>query len=666
MTQDARQRITTPYLMGVNSDSKLIARAPRDKAFKLVEFAFLQLLPTARTLRPKLFYTLIGFDAQTALRSIYERNNIAGIDLGSGEEDSSDLLRQLDDASKIDAKSRLDFLSVSGCACSMQTLDMVCLGTFRPGVIHCADVDTFADWLAVRQGLLVKGYAFVGGLEGAELFLDEALFNSPTSSDDRPTIATFDVFDTLIARRCIEPWRVFAMVGDRMGLPDFVDQRRAAEQRVISSLYNYDDIYVELGKHYGFDTERLAEVKACEIACELDVVIPIAENMARVADGDLLISDMYLGEAQIRGLVEKAGLRRSIGLLVSSHGKSAGLVWPKVKNVYSIVQHLGDNQHADGVMAGRAGITNEITRASDMNVVETMFMQAGLIDLARLSREARLATWHPDPAIRMLQIVQTSINFPLLLLASVHLARTAERAGRKTLLFCSRDCNLWHPLFDRVARRIGFEGKSQYFMTSRMARITASSGYKAYTRKSLSNDGMIIDLCGTGWSTANLIEKVGLTLCHTYFIDHRAPLAAYESKAKTPDTCITHKLLKTDHGLNNAVLECASYAEHPMCVNMIDIDGTMLPVFAPDSRTARELEIVATQRQAFFVAMRTMEHYKLEDVLSLDDPSIEMICLALYGYLNKQSGAFDVFAQSFHAENNAIVNKLTSIDRQPR
>ena len=663
MAQDVLHRLIVPSMMDAKFDRASFTSGPRDKAFKLLDIAIPHLLPTARVLRPKLFFTSVGFEpaSTSILHGVYAKHQIDGHDLPVASDASfGAFAASLDDMSKVDAASRLDMISVLGCAQAAHVLDMICTGTFRPAVIHCADIDSFARWPSIHRDLLAKDYVVIGSLEGAELFVDEPLFASIVSSRHGQKVATFDVFDTLIARRCIEPWRVFAMVAERMNLPDFVDQRRAAEQRVIAGRYNFDDIYVELARHYQFADARMREVKDCEIACERAVVIPIAENLARVAHGDLLISDMYLSEAQIRGLLTLAGLNKSVGLLVSSHGKSGGHIWPKVGNIFSIVRHLGDNPYADGLMANRAGVPNEITRTSDLNPVESVFMQSGLVDLARLTREARLATWHPDPATRLLQVIQTSINFPLLLLASIHLARTAERAKKHTLLFCGRDCNLWHPLFDVVRDRLGFVGTTQYFMTSRIARINASDAYRAYVSKSLSTDGMVIDLCGTGWSTANLMAAIGISDCHTYFIDHRAPLAAYESRSKTPDTCVTHKLFNTPHDHNNAVLECANFAEHPMCIDMSEIEGAFLPMLAHDTRGAKELEMVAAQRQAFFVAMSCMKHYTLDDVFDLDDPSLEMLALALYGYLNGQGSAFNGYAHSFLTENNAIVNKLTS------
>jgi predicted HAD superfamily hydrolase len=68
----------------------------------------------------------------------------------------------------------------------------------------------------------------------------------------------------------------------------------------------------------GEDTERL---KSAEITIEMDAVVPIAENTDLVDNGGLLLSDMYLGEAVICQLLERAGLTKRVELVVTSDGK---------------------------------------------------------------------------------------------------------------------------------------------------------------------------------------------------------------------------------------------------------------------------------------------------------------------------------------------------------
>jgi hypothetical protein len=634
---------------------------PRDKSFKLVELAFLQVLPAARSKRAALVFASAGFegDVREKLHGIYRRHDVPGVSLDApslGFEVNPSPLKQLEQDFGAPNAARFDCVSLLGSGAARRVLEMVSRGTYRPGLIHCADKDSFDDWAELWNGLAALGYACVGELEGAEIFIDAPLFDAP---DVRPRLSTFDVFDTLIARRCFEPWRVFEKVGELAGIADFVEERRQAEGRVIEQKYVFDDIYDELARHYGWSEQRRREVQALELQCEMEVAIPIAENLARVRDGDLLVSDMYLSETAIRGLLQKAGLTAHVGLLVESHGKSSGRVWPLIDAQFKVTEHLGDNPHADVAVPARFGFEATLTRTSDLNLVERTLLQAGLRDLALFCREARLASWHEDPTLRALQSIQTSLNLPILLLASVTVARRAVALGKTSIAFCSRDCNLWLPLFNIVQAKMGLSLKTSYFLTSRIARKQGSDTYLDYARDLIGPDTLVVDLCGTGWSMANLVERLGLGSCDLFLIDHCPPLDAFERTKPTPPTCTIHPLFDKRPNGNNIVLELANMADHGMVVDMRQMGSTRVPAFAPNPLSSEEVEAVNEQRACFLASLDLIENHNLQDVLDLDDPSIAFLCSSLYEFMSRQTDCFQIFAQRFLTENEEIVRALT-------
>ena len=635
---------------------------PRDKSFRLAEFGFLQILPAARQRRAVLFFASIGFggEMEVKLQGIYRRHDIPGLGLDVftlSQEADAVLLRHLDETSGASPSARFDCLSVLGCDASVRVLQMICNGAYRPGLIHCADIESFDDWAVLRANLTARNYIRVGESGGAEMFVDAPLFDAP---DARPAIASFDVFDTLIARRCMEPWRIFETIGEITGLPDFVQQRQDAEGRVINKMYVFDDIYDELARHYGWSAERRRDVQALELTCERDAVIPIVENLSQVRDGDLLVSDMYLSEQGIRGLLEKAGLTANVGLLVESHGKSSGHVWPIIDQQFKITSHLGDNPHADVAVPARFGFATTLTRSSALNLVERTLMQSGLRDLALLCREARLGTWHEDPTIRALQSIQTSLNLPLLILASVSVARRATALGKTSIAFCSRDCNLWLPLFNLIQAKMGLTFETSYFLTSRISRKKGSDAYLAYARAQIGPDTLMVDLCGTGWSMANLVERLGLTACDLFLIDHCPPLDLFERAKPTPNTCVVHPLFAKRPNANNIVLELANMADHGMVVDMRAVGAAHVPVLAPNPLSPIETLAIDEQRKCFLASIDMLENYGLQDVLDLDDPSISFLCASLYEYMSKQTECFQIFARRFLDENDDIVRNLTT------
>src|SRR5579859_6185180 len=147
-------------------------------------------------------------------------------------------------------------------------------------------------------------------------------------TDNRPVVNSFDVFNTLIARRCIEPRAIRFGIAATLDYPDFPAHRHAAEVAVEHRDYTIDDIYAELARTHSLSAERAEELKQAEIEAELANVIPIAENLGQVRAGDLLVSDMYLGADNVRRLLDRAGLTAEAPLVVTSSGKARGTVWP--------------------------------------------------------------------------------------------------------------------------------------------------------------------------------------------------------------------------------------------------------------------------------------------------------------------------------------------------
>ena len=474
-----------------------------------------------------------------------------------------------------------------------------------------------------------------------------------------PSVRTFDVFDTLIARRCIEPLKVFEIVAKRADLPAFAAARKQAEAKVAQHPYNLDMIYDELAAALQLDAIRTAALKALEIDVELEQVIPIAENMALVRHGDVLISDMYLGHEIIRKLLDKAGLDKKVSLIVTSDGKRSGAIWPQAQANLSIEEHLGDNLHSDVEMPGRFDIPNRHTGIFGLNPVEDVLMQIGLRQLAELCRETRLSTWSANAPSRTVQVVQASLNFPIMLLGSVALARLAAQLGKRSILFSSRDCDAWMPLFEKVAQRSGFECRATYFYTSRLAKMQPSPSYTSYARQLISDDALIVDLCGTGWSLANFAATIGLSQVPVFFL-HKLPTApAYEAMAATPQTCRFHTLIPAEQTVvQNTMLEMCNYATHGMVEDVRLIQDFAVPVFASDNRSPETLAAVEAQQNCFRTALKLMEKYDLHEVFALDDASLVAVTTALYEMLSQQMELREIYGSSHTAEESSVRRTL--------
>ena len=126
---------------------------------------------------------------------------------------------------------------------------------------------------------------------------------------------TFDIFDTLIARRCVTPEAIFQIVEKEMGLTGFTRVRRQAEKAISRGEYTLNDIYAEVVR-MGFCSFEVGKaLENAEIATEIDQVIGIRENLDKVSDGDILITDMYLPRPVIEALLAKVGLGKKVAIV---------------------------------------------------------------------------------------------------------------------------------------------------------------------------------------------------------------------------------------------------------------------------------------------------------------------------------------------------------------
>ncbi|GGF78308.1 hypothetical protein GCM10007301_42870 [Azorhizobium oxalatiphilum] len=476
---------------------------------------------------------------------------------------------------------------------------------------------------------------------------------------DKPHVRTFDVFDTLIARRCIEPSIVFDMVAARIDMPGFTSARKGAEATVARSAYTIDTIYDELAKVLELDAARAQEIKAIEIEIEIDQVLPIAENIAQIHHGDVLISDMYLGSDTIKRLLDKAGVDQKVSLVVTSDGKRSGMIWPHASDTLRIREHLGDNTRSDVLVPTSFNITSRHTSISEPTTVENVLKSIGLRPLAELCREIRLSTWSADAQTRKLQLVQASLNFPILLLSSVALLRLGEQLGKRSVLFSSRDCDMWRPLFDDMAQLGGMQRSSTYFYTSRVARTQASPSYLRYASELITDDTIVVDLCGSGWSLAHLAQKLDREDMPVFLLHQLAPVVGYERKAPSPKTCVVHNVVPPSvGGLDCSTIEMSNYTDHGMVVDVRYLLDFPVPVFAEDARDEETLARVRAQHECFRIARKLLGKHDLRGIFDLDHESISTVCTSLYQVLSRQSVLREAFGASHTLEDQSVLQRI--------
>ena len=252
-------------------------------------------------------------------------------------------------------------------------------------------------------------------------------------------LKTWDIFDTLIARRCVLPHIVFQIVEQVSKVEGFAQARMSSEQNLVQSGKNYslDDIYNELQKNFNAPKDICDNLKNLELNVEFDQAIPITENLNQVKAGDILISDMYLPKKFIQKLLDKVGLIEPVEIVISSGGKSTGKIWKQLAKQNQFVFHIGDNEISDIKNSRLAGFDSSLSILSQPNVVEQFLLQKDF-NFGAYIRELRLKNPFQEEVKRLYWQFFTW-NIGLLIIFVNAIDELQRKYNFEYLGFCGRD-----------------------------------------------------------------------------------------------------------------------------------------------------------------------------------------------------------------------------------
>lgn len=457
----------------------------------------------------------------------------------------------------------------------------------------------------------------------------------------RQTIHTYDIFDTLIARRCIEPHEIFVIVEERSGVPGYASARITAERVVYQRRYTLHDIYVELQKHLPLSKTELDMLMQLEVQVELENVVPIQENLAALPSDACLITDTYLPKAVIQELLRRAGVRRDFPILLDSHGKSSGRVWAHLREWGVQCIHMGDNEVSDLRNARAEGMRARLSRLSSPTAVEKCLRDLGAHGVARAIRVARLSVDRrgmPD----WLYSLQMNLNVPFLLLSSVMIMSELRRSGAKKVLFASRDGRNLQRAFDTLAsklepfRSVG----SEYWYTSRVARVARSSTYLNYCADVMVGPVLLADLCGTGTSIAALLKDLGTRVSDVgVFLaeqiadsDYSRNMAQHYALDPSAHRVNAQYAFNTQDFVPNYLLEELNYLPEGMVRDVAATSFGFLPIRDAVDFDGEALALISNQHRMlseFFIA--------LERELTEDDAQgLIKVSAGLFGWLQEE------------------------------
>lgn len=383
---------------------------------------------------------------------------------------------------------------------------------------------------------------------------------------------SWDFWDTLCGRATgRDPWRLFDLVGG----PDYRRLRQEAERQ---SDKTWAGIFQSLRTLSGWTKARVDELRAAEWAAEVRAAFPIAANVARVRPGDLVVTDTYFSEGQIRELADRIGLPKDLEVVATYGGKHHGTVWQRLP-LADIERHVGDNLHADVRQARAAGLVAEHFRAGDETAAERWLETRGWWEAAGAARAARLQNPHPpeSPAAAIWAGAASAL-VPFLYVAAAAVHDYAIREGYRRVLVISRDTLLLGKMLAAVYGDLEVGD----FHASRETFVQPSASFVEYARRQATPGTLFVDLHGSGHSLGQFVQATGLRLPCLIVCRFHKPLAGHEL---VDGLC---KAKSINHGTS---LEVMNYHDEGRVVDVIDGRPVRQPL-------EYDAELVAIQQAA--------------------------------------------------------------------
>ncbi|MED4993392.1 CDP-glycerol glycerophosphotransferase family protein [Bacillus safensis] len=336
-----------------------------------------------------------------------------------------------------------------------------------------------------------------------EEIIEKTLKFSPEKRDF-PTLYSFDLFDTLIQRKTLEPVGIFFYVGEaakysRLKFPSYLVENyprvRAQAESYVRDYYRksliireddrleifFDDIMRRLQDLYHLTDQQVEFLKAEEFKAEIENIEPMKDRVEYVAElvnqGNdvVLISDMYLPKEVILEMLKNADERLAeLPLFLSSdYGDQKTTrklylrVFEEMNYNYSKWVHYGDNQAADLKAAKSLNIQAVHHHMTKFNAYEKQLVNRTRTYDSYLASNllARFRETNNDATSYYAYSYVSMYFVPYIHWAIKH----AMRKGIDTLYFISRDGYYLKLVADSIIETNKYDIKTKYIYGSRKA-----------------------------------------------------------------------------------------------------------------------------------------------------------------------------------------------------
>lgn len=320
----------------------------------------------------------------------------------------------------------------------------------------------------------------------------------------RKNLYSFDIFDTLIGRKVLEPEGIFYYVMEKMRRSDknfpihlinrYSDLRQNCEHNVreyyaktqearhdLRKEIQFYEIFERMQELYDLNDEQIELLKQWELEAELENVIPVTENVQHCLNlyhsGEtvVLISDMYLPKDFIQKMLAKANpdLAKLPLYLSSDRGwqKTTSMLYMEVYKDFGASYdfdrwiHTGDSPLADRKMARQLGIVTKSVVPPQFNDYETSLVkQIGTYDAYLIAGNmARFRLKH-DQIREQFAYEYISLYMVPYVDWAIH---EAVKRGDQTVYFISRDGYHLKRIADVIVDKEHLPIKTKYIYASR-------------------------------------------------------------------------------------------------------------------------------------------------------------------------------------------------------
>ena len=449
---------------------------------------------------------------------------------------------------------------------------------------------------------------------------------------DRHDVISFDIFDTLLTRKVYEPRDVFALLDceykDKYPFVFSIERELAQQELSRTEEPDIHQIYRKMRENNPcLSSEECETLKEREIWMERQILTPRRRMLDFlkycVEKGKIiyLVTDMYLPEKILEGILRQFGVTRYHKLFVSCEykvTKQNGLFQEMKRHAPSgcTYLHIGDHPVADGEMARKNGI-DDFGILSPLRMMELSSYSQLLVHVEGLEGRIMLgllmsevfqdpfAMYHSGgkPKISMSKSFGYVFLAPLILSFMVWMLGQVKGDRRAAILFSARDGWLPEQLYRMMTRAFRLSGlpESNYLLISRRAVLQLDEPDKWVQRKRYQK--YLEDFHLEAYERVYFFDFMSRGTCqyHLEKLLHRELQGLYFQKSKSGEAGKDALAVKRYYKEENAVdserhifgvcdfLECILTAFTP---SFIEFSEEFQPIYEEERRTKEQIACV--------------------------------------------------------------------------